>query len=668
MVTASEGRLKRTITSPLNRPASVPATNTMAITSGMGKPMCQSTPISALDAPSTDATDKSISAATMINVIGKAISAISVKSASMFERLALERNTGDNTRPRISPSASTTTSMVSHERCRRLVKASAESGLAMIAFPHHAARDRARQQCVERDRRDDQRSLNGLLPERRYAQHHQRNVDHAKHERAKRRAKDGAHAPCDRHAAHHGCGHHLQLDALRGARFDRAETRQPQHAREARNRAGQQEADHHAALYTNTCKPCGFGVRPDRVMLTPAAILLQIDANREQHDHRDQNEIRQAKQRTRGDARERIRKAGRVDLAAVDPGVIGTAHDIQRRQSCHQRRHAPERDQRAVHRTNRQADGYAREHRNRYRHVRKHHEETADRIRADTDNGRYRQIDMPHQHHHRHARGEQADDRYIEQDVAQILQVQELGFHRSGGRDQCNQHDKQGRLAAANELCQQVAAFGLGRAHGGHGGRMSCHHAAFPNMEGDAPSAALITRSSLASARAISALMRPSCMTRMRSAMPSTSGSSLEIIRTAMPSRTSSASVRYTSALAPTSIPRVGSSMINTLGPVASHFPSTTFCWLPPDSVPTGASRSLALSRRRLPQSAASVFSLRDEINPCLTRRPSTVKDALRAMLSSSARPCARRSSGTSANPARTAACGRPSCNGLPAI
>src|SRR5471032_1285779 len=227
MVTASEGRLKRTITSPLNRPASVPATNTMAITSGMGKPMCQSTPISALDAPSTDATDKSISAATMINVIGKAISAISVKSASMFERLALERNTGDNTRPRISPSASTTTSMVSHERCRRLVKASAESGLAMIAFPHHAARDRARQQCVERDRRDDQRSLDSLLPERRYAQHHQRNVDHAKHKGTKRCAEDGAHAARDRHAAHHGCSHHLQFNTLRRARFDRAETRQP---------------------------------------------------------------------------------------------------------------------------------------------------------------------------------------------------------------------------------------------------------------------------------------------------------------------------------------------------------------------------------------------------------------------------------------------------------
>ncbi len=70
-----------------------------AITSGMGKPMCQSTPINALDAPSTEATDRSISAATMISVIGSAINAISVKSASMFERFAPERNIGDSTRP-----------------------------------------------------------------------------------------------------------------------------------------------------------------------------------------------------------------------------------------------------------------------------------------------------------------------------------------------------------------------------------------------------------------------------------------------------------------------------------------------------------------------------------------------------------------------------------------
>ncbi len=39
----------------------------------------------------------------------------------------------------------------------------------------------------------------------------------------------------------------------------------------------------------------------------------------------------------------------------------------------------------------------------------------------------------------------------------------------------------------------------------------------------------------------------------------------------------------WTSALVPTSMPRVGSSTISRLGFLPSHLASTTFCWLPPD-------------------------------------------------------------------------------------
>ena len=44
----------------------------------------------------------------------------------------------------------------------------------------------------------------------------------------------------------------------------------------------------------------------------------------------------------------------------------------------------------------------------------------------------------------------------------------------------------------------------------------------------------------------------------------------------------------WTSALAPTSMPRVGSSRISTAGCVLSHLLSITFCWLPPESLATG--------------------------------------------------------------------------------
>ena len=72
-----------------------------------------------------------------------------------------------------------------------------------------------------------------------------------------------------------------------------------------------------------------------------------------------------------------------------------------------------------------------------------------------------------------------------------------------------------------------------------------------------------------------------------------------EIIKMATPSPTSSSSRRCTSALVPTSMPRVGSSTISTRGWGASHLPSTTFCWLPPDSVETSLRSEAYLTWRR---------------------------------------------------------------------
>jgi hypothetical protein len=55
----------------------------------------------------------------------------------------------------------------------------------------------------------------------------------------------------------------------------------------------------------------------------------------------------------------------------------------------------------------------------------------------------------------------------------------------------------------------------------------------------------------------------------------------------ARPSAASSPSSRNSSAFVPTSIPRAGSSKNRTLASVSSHLATTTFCWLPPDSVST---------------------------------------------------------------------------------
>ena len=57
-----------------------------------------------------------------------------------------------------------------------------------------------------------------------------------------------------------------------------------------------------------------------------------------------------------------------------------------------------------------------------------------------------------------------------------------------------------------------------------------------------------------------------------------------EVSTTAKPCRVMRSMSWYISCLAPTSMPRVGSSSISSLGLVASHLASSTFCWLPPDS------------------------------------------------------------------------------------
>ena len=71
--------------------------------------------------------------------------------------------------------------------------------------------------------------------------------------------------------------------------------------------------------------------------------------------------------------------------------------------------------------------------------------------------------------------------------------------------------------------------------------------------------------------------------------MPINSGSSEEMSMTPSPWRARSAITVWTSAFVCTSTPCVGSSEDEQpRGVAASHFASTTFCWLPPESVLTG--------------------------------------------------------------------------------
>ena len=142
--------------------------------------------------------------------------------------------------------------------------------------------------------------------------------------------------------------------------------------------------------------------------------------------------------------------------------------------------------------------------------------------------------------------------------------------------------------------------------------------------------------------------------------MPSTSGSSLEIISTATPRPASSLISRCTSALVPTSMPRVGSSRISTLRlggePLGEHDLLLVAAReeprrvVEPVELELQARGPLARERRARPP---------PRIRPMRVRARVRVIVALRAIERSITSPCWRRSSGTKPMPARIAASGR---------
>ena len=89
-------------------------------------------------------------------------------------------------------------------------------------------------------------------------------------------------------------------------------------------------------------------------------------------------------------------------------------------------------------------------------------------------------------------------------------------------------------------------------------------------------------------------------ITAMRSESASTSSRS-EVTKTIpIPCAARLRMMRKTSAFAPMSMPRLGSSIKRTFGEVSSALPITTFCWLPPESDETGSAGSATLIDRSL--------------------------------------------------------------------
>src|SRR5205823_8577351 len=201
-----------------------------------------------------------------------------------------------------------------------------------------------------------------------------------------------------------------------------------------------------------------------------------------------------------------------------------------------------------------------------------------------------REVDAGGQDDEGHADRQQADDRHLPHHVEQVDRVEEARLDRGEDR---HQHDEEDQRREARQQPQHVAAPGLPPGVGSAPG--FCHPVLACPLFGYAAAAVprviiAISVSCVAAARPISPVIRPSRKVAMRSLIASTSGSSEEMAMMAMPASAISNSRLWTSTLAPTSMPRVGSSTISTLGRSASQRASTTFCWLPPERLTTSCS------------------------------------------------------------------------------
>ena len=147
-----------------------------------------------------------------------------------------------------------------------------------------------------------------------------------------------------------------------------------------------------------------------------------------------------------------------------------------------------------------------------------------------------------------------------------------------------------------------------------------------------------------------------------------TSSSSDEMKTHDVPSSASSRTSRWTSAFAPMSIPRVGSSRMRTCGCVASQRARMTFCWLPPLRFLTSWSAvGVAIFRIRMYSSAIAVCCA---LLRCFSQpRPAcTARMMFSRTVRSSTIPSALRSSGHRAMPRPIDPIGEWCVTGTPSI
>src|SRR5216683_1853514 len=425
MVTASDGSPSRVTSRPLTAPAAAPATATTAKMASIGQPWLHRNPSRALDMPSVDATDRSISPLMTISVIGNVMIAISPLDRPRLKKLLPVRNCGDAAAPITTMITTTTARPDSHRRARencarerwaRSPRGVFSSGCTAFSSGCTAATPQSQgggqpevDGPVERDGQDEQETGDRLVPEGRDAEHVERRVDGVEQQRAECGSGHASAAAEYRHPADHDGGHYLQLVACPRGGVDRGVACGPQHARDPGDRAAQDERREHALRDRDASEACRLRIRPDRVEFPAGPEGTQVVRAGRDHDGDHDGEIGNPEDRGLRYADEAAGQRARDDLAAADDQYVDSPDDVEGGERHDEARHASDRHHEPVHDPAATADSQADE---------EHHgngnavvvpEEVRRDERGKPEDRPDGQVDVPADHDHRLAERKQRE-------------------------------------------------------------------------------------------------------------------------------------------------------------------------------------------------------------------------------------------------------------------
>src|SRR5665647_1333256 len=521
----------------------------------MFMPLAQSTPITALVKPAVLATDRSISPVMMTSVIGRAIMRMGITSSSRNPAVRAEANLGTT-----SESTITTARTKYHMTAPRLVNtrvaverpatisADRTSDIASLANPQPASHPQAGNTIYDHCRQDE-RAHDGLLPELVHPDGREGACDRCQEQPAQRSADNTSHATGDGHATDHRSCNHLKFHASAGRGADGVEPRGVEDPSQAGQQAVGDEHREDPFGHWDAVELRCIAVRANRIEVTSAAHSGQVDSDDSQDDEGDQGDQRDAENRLHRQVAERVRAIAGEVLLPAGPGVVDAAVDVQGAECDHESRYLGDGYQKAIDSAQDAAeqDGYGEDGDDRDpREGRERHTHGVGRESEHRTDG---QVDVLGHENEGLSGCQDHQNRGVEQQVLHALGGQERWIHRVGQNDKPNERCRHRELAPAEDAPEPIHATTSAEAV-----------------------AARITVSGVASARENLAVIRPSCITMTRSAIPSTSGSSEEIIKIAIPCPARSDSNRWTSLLVPTSMPRVGSSTMSSFGCVAVSY------------------------------------------------------------------------------------------------